>query len=218
MEINRPEEQQKAAVGAALDALRGRKTQLPKIRSAIIAEQIAGTRLPPAARPMLTYGQRPPRREEQAPHETTTTANKNINRPEEHHAAEVGATIDAPRSGRAEPPKTPKIATTHHPAPHTTDQSGMHHGQHPQELQPPPTTQLQVAHDPAAAAPQATEMDSDNSPPAVAQPATSVDPDPHPEPAPPAAAQPSTATRETLEATNPSSIPPHPAHMASRLA
>eukprot|EP00873_Tetraselmis_striata_P039747 jgi/Tetstr1/460011/TSEL_005332.t1 len=100
MEINRPEEQQKAAVGAALDAPRGGKTQLPKIRSAITAEQIAGTRLPPAARPRLTDGQRPPRREEQAPQETTTTANKNINIPEEHQAAEVGATIDAPRSGR----------------------------------------------------------------------------------------------------------------------
>eukprot|EP00873_Tetraselmis_striata_P029987 jgi/Tetstr1/450251/TSEL_037289.t1 len=88
MEINRPEEQQKAAVGAPLDALRGGKTQLPKIRSAITAEQIEGTRLPPADRPKLPNGQRPPRREEQAPQETTTTANININRPEEHHAAE----------------------------------------------------------------------------------------------------------------------------------
>eukprot|EP00873_Tetraselmis_striata_P000636 jgi/Tetstr1/420900/TSEL_011963.t1 len=89
MEINRPEEQQKAAVGAALDAPRGGKTQLPKIRSAITAEQIAGTRLPPAARPRLTNGQRPPRHEEQAPQKTTTTANMNIrNRPEEHQAAE----------------------------------------------------------------------------------------------------------------------------------
>eukprot|EP00873_Tetraselmis_striata_P038377 jgi/Tetstr1/458641/TSEL_004345.t1 len=107
MEINRPEEQQKAAVGAALDAPRGGKTQFPKIRTAINAEQIAGTRLPPAARARLTDGQRPPRREEQAPQETTTTANMNINRPEEHQAAEVGATIDAPRSGRKGPPKTP---------------------------------------------------------------------------------------------------------------
>eukprot|EP00873_Tetraselmis_striata_P035299 jgi/Tetstr1/455563/TSEL_042382.t1 len=208
MEINRPEEQQKAAVGAALDAPRGGKTQLPKIRSAITAEQIAGTRLSPAASPMLTDDQRPPRREEQ----TITTSNKNIDRPEEHQAAEVGATIDALRSGRAELPKTPKIATAHHPAPHTADQSAMHHGQLPQKLQPPPTTQLQVANNPAAAAPQATEMESDNSPPAIAQPATSVDPAPHPKPAPPAAAQASTATRETLEATNPSSIPPHPVH------
>eukprot|EP00873_Tetraselmis_striata_P041970 jgi/Tetstr1/462234/TSEL_000633.t1 len=104
MEINRPEEQRKAAVGvgAALDAPRGGKTQLPEI----IAEQIAGTRLPPAARPRPTDGQRPPRREDQAPQETTTTANMNINRPKEHQEAEVGATIDAPRSGRAEPPKT----------------------------------------------------------------------------------------------------------------
>eukprot|EP00873_Tetraselmis_striata_P009092 jgi/Tetstr1/429356/TSEL_019273.t1 len=241
MEINRPEEQQEAAVGAALDAPRGGKTQLPKIRSAIRAEQIAGTRLPPAARPRQTDGQRPPRREEHAPQETTTTTNMNINRPEEHQAAEapqettttaneninipeehqaaeVGATIDAPRSGRAAPPKIPKIATAHHPAPHTTDQSAMHHGQLPQELQPPPTTQLQVAHDPAAAAPQATEMDSANSPPAVAQPTTSVDPAPHPEPAPPAAAQAPTATRETLEATNPSSTPPHPVHQPRRPA
>eukprot|EP00873_Tetraselmis_striata_P043390 jgi/Tetstr1/463654/TSEL_008515.t1 len=81
-------------------ANRNRATQPPKIRSAIRAEQIAGTRLPPVARPRLTDGQRPPRREEQAPQETTTTTNKNINRPEEHQAAEVGATIDAPRSGR----------------------------------------------------------------------------------------------------------------------
>eukprot|EP00873_Tetraselmis_striata_P033522 jgi/Tetstr1/453786/TSEL_040738.t1 len=88
MEINRPEEQQKAAVGAALDARRGGKTQLPKIRTAITAEQIAGTRLPPAGRPRLTEGQRPPRREEQAPQETTTTANMNINIPEEHQEAE----------------------------------------------------------------------------------------------------------------------------------
>eukprot|EP00873_Tetraselmis_striata_P015399 jgi/Tetstr1/435663/TSEL_024563.t1 len=107
MEINIPEEQQKAAVGAALDVPRGGKTQLPKIRSAITAEQIAGTRLPPAARPRLTDGQRPSRREEQAPQETTTTANMNINRPEEHQTAEVGATIDAPRSGKAEPLKNP---------------------------------------------------------------------------------------------------------------
>eukprot|EP00873_Tetraselmis_striata_P044865 jgi/Tetstr1/465129/TSEL_009852.t1 len=98
---------------------------------------------------------------EQAPQQTTTTANKNINRPEGHQAAEVGATIEAPRNGRAEPPKTPKIATAHHPAPHTANQSAMHHGQLPQELQPPPIIQLQVAHDPAAAAPQAMEMDSD---------------------------------------------------------
>eukprot|EP00873_Tetraselmis_striata_P019589 jgi/Tetstr1/439853/TSEL_028264.t1 len=89
MEINRPEEQQKAAVGAALDAPRGGKTLLPKIRSAITAKQIAGTRLPPAARPRLTDGQRLPRREEQAPQETTTTANMNINIPEEHQAAEA---------------------------------------------------------------------------------------------------------------------------------
>eukprot|EP00873_Tetraselmis_striata_P017013 jgi/Tetstr1/437277/TSEL_026006.t1 len=284
MEINIPEEQQKAEVGAALDAPRGGKTQLPKIRSAITAEQIAVTRLPPAARPRLTDGQRPPRREEQAPletttttnmninrpeehqaaesrqplidlpldtdcatqvallfgnpatrnraiqppkirsaiqqapQETTTTANKNINIPKEHQAAEVGATIDASRSGKAEPPKTPKIATAHHPAPHTADQSAMHHGQLPQELQPPPTTQLQVAHDAAAAAPQATEMDIDNSPPAVAQSATGADPAPHSEPAPPAAAQAPTATRETLEASNPSSIPPHPAHQPRRPA
>eukprot|EP00873_Tetraselmis_striata_P018790 jgi/Tetstr1/439054/TSEL_027545.t1 len=107
MEINRPEEQHKAAVGAALDAPRGGKTQLPQIRSAITAEQIAGTRLPPAARPRLTDGQRPPRRKEHAPQETTTTANMNINRPEEHQAAEVGATIDAPRNGRAVPIKNP---------------------------------------------------------------------------------------------------------------
>eukprot|EP00873_Tetraselmis_striata_P042540 jgi/Tetstr1/462804/TSEL_007754.t1 len=118
-------------------ATRKRATQPPKIRFAIRAEQIAGTRLPPAARPRLTDGQRPPRREEQAPQETSTTANKNVTIPEEHQAAEVGATIDAPRSGRAEPPKTPKIATAHHPAPHTADQSAMHHGQLPQELQPP---------------------------------------------------------------------------------
>eukprot|EP00873_Tetraselmis_striata_P044975 jgi/Tetstr1/465239/TSEL_009942.t1 len=146
MEINRPEEQQKAAVGAALDAPRGGKTQLPKIRTAINAEQIAGTRLPPAARPRLTDGQRPPRREEQAPQETTTTTNMNINIPEEHQEAEYGRE---------------KVATDHHPAPPTADQSAMHHGKLPQELQPPPTTQLQVAHAPAAAAPQATEMDSD---------------------------------------------------------
>eukprot|EP00873_Tetraselmis_striata_P035641 jgi/Tetstr1/455905/TSEL_042686.t1 len=88
MEINTPEEQQKAAVGAALDAPRGGKTQLPKIRTAITAEQIAGTRLPPAAHPRLIDGQRPPRREEQAPQETTTIANMNINRPEEHQEAE----------------------------------------------------------------------------------------------------------------------------------
>eukprot|EP00873_Tetraselmis_striata_P033037 jgi/Tetstr1/453301/TSEL_040293.t1 len=142
-------------------ATRNRATQPPKIRTAIRAEQIASTRLPPAARPRLTDGQRPPRREEQAPRETTSTTNKNINRPEEDQAAEVGATIDAPRSGRTEPPKTPKIATAHHPAPHTADQSAMHHGQLPQELQQPPIIQLQMAHDPAAAAPQATEMDSD---------------------------------------------------------
>eukprot|EP00873_Tetraselmis_striata_P040908 jgi/Tetstr1/461172/TSEL_006309.t1 len=90
MEINRPKEQQKAAVGAALDAPRGGKIQLPKIRTAITAEQIAGPRLPPAARPRLTDGRRPPRREEQAPQETTTTANMNINRPEEHQEAEDG--------------------------------------------------------------------------------------------------------------------------------
>eukprot|EP00873_Tetraselmis_striata_P027632 jgi/Tetstr1/447896/TSEL_035204.t1 len=117
-------------------ATRNRATQLPKIRTAITAEQIAGTRLPPAARPMLTDGQRPPRREEQPPLETTTTSNMDINIPEEHQAAEVGATIDAPRIGRAEPPKTPKIATAHRPAPPTTDQKAMHHGQLPQELQP----------------------------------------------------------------------------------
>eukprot|EP00873_Tetraselmis_striata_P026559 jgi/Tetstr1/446823/TSEL_034303.t1 len=81
MDINIPEEQQKAEVGAALDAPRGGKTQFPKIRSAIIAEQIAVTRLPPAARSRLTDGPRPPRREEQAPQETTTTANMNINDP-----------------------------------------------------------------------------------------------------------------------------------------
>eukprot|EP00873_Tetraselmis_striata_P004247 jgi/Tetstr1/424511/TSEL_015039.t1 len=105
MEINRPEEQQKAAVGAALDAPRGGKIELPKIRTAITAEQISGARLPTAARLRLTDGQRPPRREEQAPQETTTTTNMNINRPEEHQEAE--AAIDAPRSGRAVPPKTP---------------------------------------------------------------------------------------------------------------
>eukprot|EP00873_Tetraselmis_striata_P038068 jgi/Tetstr1/458332/TSEL_004297.t1 len=96
MEINRPEEQQKAAVGAALDAPRGGKTQLPKIRSAITAEQIAGTGLPPAAHPRLTDGQRPPRREEQAPQETTTTTNMNINRPEEHQAAEPPPRFEPP--------------------------------------------------------------------------------------------------------------------------
>eukprot|EP00873_Tetraselmis_striata_P002691 jgi/Tetstr1/422955/TSEL_013734.t1 len=107
MEINRPEEQQKAAVGAALDAPRGGKTQLHKIRTAIAAEQIACTILPLVVRPRPTVGQRPQRREEQAPHETISTANMNINIPEEHQAAEVGAAIDAPRSGRAEPLKTP---------------------------------------------------------------------------------------------------------------
>eukprot|EP00873_Tetraselmis_striata_P033040 jgi/Tetstr1/453304/TSEL_040296.t1 len=352
MEINRTEKQQKAAGGAALDAPRGGKTQLPKIRTAIAAEQIAGTRLPLAARPRPTADQRPQRREEQAPHETISTANMNINKSEEHHAAEVGATIDAPRSGRAEPLKSPatiaaknvtytrlppavrrhlrvssrqsrqppidlsldtdcatqvallfsnlatrnratgvdlrrsrvfqnpiralgpklgvytsthdvqavtrrapkpaaaategvsgaglatntgsdaklvaasitplygreKIATAHQPAPPTADQSAMHHGQLPQELQPPPTTEPQAAHAPAAAAPQATEMDSDDSPPAVEQPATSVDPAPQPEPAPPAAAQAPTATREASEATNPSGIPPQPAHQPRRPA
>eukprot|EP00873_Tetraselmis_striata_P035059 jgi/Tetstr1/455323/TSEL_042158.t1 len=198
-------------------ATRNRATQPPpKIRSVIRAEQIAGTRLPPAARPRLTDGQRPPRREEQAPQETTTTTNKNIKRPKEHQAAEVGATIDAPRSGKAETPKAPKIAPAHHPAPHTADQSAMHHGQLPQNLQPPPTTQLRVAHDPAATAPQATEMDSDNSPPGVAQPATSVDPAPHPEPAAPAAAQASLhrdkrdlGGHQPLEHTPTPSAPPH---------
>eukprot|EP00873_Tetraselmis_striata_P039011 jgi/Tetstr1/459275/TSEL_004675.t1 len=107
MEINGPGEQQKAAVGAAVDAPRGGKTQLPKIRTAIAPEQIAGTILPLVARPRPTAGQRPQRREEQAPQETISTAIMNINRPEEHQAVEVGATIDAPRSGRAKPLKTP---------------------------------------------------------------------------------------------------------------
>eukprot|EP00873_Tetraselmis_striata_P004777 jgi/Tetstr1/425041/TSEL_015506.t1 len=62
MEINKTEEQQKAAGGAALDAPRGGKTQVPKIRTAIAAEQIADTRLPFAVRPMPTAGQRPQRR------------------------------------------------------------------------------------------------------------------------------------------------------------
>eukprot|EP00873_Tetraselmis_striata_P036041 jgi/Tetstr1/456305/TSEL_043061.t1 len=304
MEINIPEEQQKAAVGAALDAPRGGKTQLPKIRTAINAEQIAGTRFPPAACPRLADGQRPPRREEQAPQETTTTANMNINRLEGRHEAEVGATIDAPRSGRAKPPKTPstiaakkftytrlppavrrrlrvssgqsrqppidlpldtdcatqvamlfgnlatrkrvsraglatntgsdaklvaasithlygreKIATDHHPAPPTADQSAMHHGQLPQELQPPPTTQLQVAHAPAAAAPRATEMDSDER---LATGSRAAGDKRRSSPAPRAGStgrsQAPTVTREASEATNPSSIPPHPAHQPRRPA
>eukprot|EP00873_Tetraselmis_striata_P020809 jgi/Tetstr1/441073/TSEL_029341.t1 len=69
MDINRPEEQQKAAVDANLDAPRGGMTQPPKIRTAIAAKNIAGTRLPPVARPMPTAGQRPHMREEQAPQE-----------------------------------------------------------------------------------------------------------------------------------------------------
>eukprot|EP00873_Tetraselmis_striata_P042152 jgi/Tetstr1/462416/TSEL_007422.t1 len=204
----------------------------------------------------------------------------NTHIPEEHHAAEVGATIDAPRSGRADPLKTPATIAAKNftytrlpPAvrrhlrvssrqsrqppidlPLETDcatqvaplfsnlatrnratgvdlrrsrvfqnsiralgpklgvSTSTHDVQAVTRRAPPTTTQLQAAHAPAAAAPQATEMDSDASPPAVEQPATSVDPAPHPEPAPPAAAQTPTATREASEATNPSSIPPQPSH------
>eukprot|EP00873_Tetraselmis_striata_P001848 jgi/Tetstr1/422112/TSEL_012969.t1 len=75
----------------------------------------------------------------------------------------------------------------------------MHHGQLPQELPPPPTSQLRAAHPPAVAAPQDTEVNVDDSPPEVNQPATNVDPAPHPEPAPPTAAKASTAHTALLE-------------------
>eukprot|EP00873_Tetraselmis_striata_P013794 jgi/Tetstr1/434058/TSEL_023202.t1 len=54
MDIDRPEEQQKAAVGATLDAPRGGIAQTPKIRTAIAANKIAGIRLLHAARPKPT--------------------------------------------------------------------------------------------------------------------------------------------------------------------
>eukprot|EP00873_Tetraselmis_striata_P027451 jgi/Tetstr1/447715/TSEL_000018.t1 len=102
MNINRPEEQPNAAtVGATLDAPRGGMTQPPKIQTSIDAKTIAGTRLPHVARPKPTAGQRPQRREEQAPQETITTANMDFDRPEEQQEAAVGPTIDTPRSGKA---------------------------------------------------------------------------------------------------------------------
>eukprot|EP00873_Tetraselmis_striata_P033518 jgi/Tetstr1/453782/TSEL_040734.t1 len=92
MDINIPEEQQKAAVGATFDALRGGVSQHPKIRTTIAA----GTRLPPVARHTLAAGQRPLRREEWAPRKTITTVTMDINRPEEQHEAAVGATLEVP--------------------------------------------------------------------------------------------------------------------------
>eukprot|EP00873_Tetraselmis_striata_P015719 jgi/Tetstr1/435983/TSEL_024864.t1 len=186
-------------------------------------------------------------REEQAPQEIITTAIMDINRPEEQQKAAVGAALDAPRGGKTQLPKgrlsraglptntgsdaklvaartthlrrRERPATIHQPAPTTADQSAMHHGQLPQVLPPPPTSQLQEAHPPAAAAPQDTEMDGEDPPPED-QPATSVDPAPHPEPAPPAAAQAPTAREEASVANlqDPSSIPPEPAHQPWRPA